>query len=153
MVQVRAFCHPQWVLCGYISVCSLFSPLFLFISHKISCWAGKWAGWRWWWPCRRASSPLRLHTAAGGDPETQTRHRNSQSNSVSTTEIHCVRYCNKRSEFIVVWERNNTWYSNCTVSKCTPMSLAFTSNTPTVSDGEISKITFLYLWTEKSKRE
>lgn len=47
---------------------------------------------------------------------------------------------------------NVTWYSNCNVSKWTPMNLAFTSNTPTVSDGEISKMAFLNLWREKSRR-
>lgn len=47
---------------------------------------------------------------------------------------------------------NATWYSNCNVSKWTPMNLAFTSNTPTVSDGEISKMAFLNLRWEKSRR-
>lgn len=51
-----------------------------------------------------------------------------------------------KTRFSLTSGRPSTWYSNCSVSKWTPMSLAFTSNTPTASDGEISKITFLYLW-------
>lgn len=46
-------------------------------------------------------------------------------------------------------ERKTTWYSICSVSKCTPMNLALTSKTPTASDGEISKITFLNLKREE----
>lgn len=51
-------------------------------------------------------------------------------------------------------DRLNTWYSICNVSRCTPNNLALTSKTPTASDGEISKITFLNLRKEeKQQRE
>lgn len=46
----------------------------------------------------------------------------------------------------------HTWYSICNVSRCTPNNLALTSNTPTASDGEISKITFLNLRREEEKQ-
>lgn len=47
----------------------------------------------------------------------------------------------------------NTWYSICNVSRCTPNSLALTSKTPTASDGEISKMTFLNLQREEEKQK
>lgn len=59
-------------------------------------------------------------------------------------QLLCCCATVRKAEF-GVGDGHDTWYSNCTVSKWTPISLAFTSNTPTVSDGEISKITFLYL--------
>lgn len=53
------------------------------------------------------------------------------------------------SEVASKTERKTTWYSICNVSRCTPMNLALTSKTPTASDGEISKITFLNLKREE----
>lgn len=49
-------------------------------------------------------------------------------------------------------ERLITWYSICNVSRCTPNNLALTSKTPTASDGEISKMTFLNLQRDEERK-
>ena len=58
-------------------------------------------------------------------------------------------HLNRRGSVQSLCQKRSTWYSICNVSRCTPMNLAFTSKTPTASDGEISKIAFLNLQREE----
>lgn len=58
---------------------------------------------------------------------------------------------NETCLLVVQRDRLDTWYSICNVSRCTPINLALTSKTPTASEGEISKITFLNLRREEEE--
>lgn len=82
----------------------------LFISRRISCWAERWAGWRWRWLCRRASSQPRLRTAAGGDPGRQTKTKTFKRLKTFTGfSQHTSNLCRNSHLYAIFWHLMKFW--------------------------------------------